>query len=51
MEVQLTPELEAKLNEMGTETRRATDELAQDALAGYFESERQGLVEPSQQPL
>ncbi len=37
MEVHLTPELEAKLNEMATRTGRATDELVQDAMAGYFE--------------
>ncbi len=37
MEVHLTPELEAKLNEMATKTGRATDELVQDAMAGYFE--------------
>ena len=37
MEVHLTPELEAKLNEMATKTGRATDELVQDAMAGYLE--------------
>jgi len=37
MEVHLTPELEAKLNEMATKTGRAADELVQDAMAGYFE--------------
>jgi predicted DNA-binding protein len=37
MEVHLTAELEAKLNEMAAKTGRATDELVQDAMAGYFE--------------
>jgi predicted DNA-binding protein len=37
MEVHLTPELEAKLNEMAMKTGRATDELVQDAMAGYLE--------------
>jgi predicted DNA-binding protein len=37
MEIHFTPELEAKLNEMATETGRATDELVQDAMAGYLE--------------
>ncbi len=37
MEVHLTPELEAKLNEMATKTGRATDELVQDAMAGYLQ--------------
>ena len=37
MEVHLTPELEAKLNDMATKTGRATDELIQDAMAGYLE--------------
>lgn len=37
MEVHLTPELEAKLNEMATKTGRATDDLVQDAMAGYLE--------------
>ena len=37
MEVHLTPELEAKLNEMAMKTGRATDELVQDAMASYLE--------------
>jgi predicted DNA-binding protein len=37
MEVHLTPELEAELDEMATKTGRATDELVQDAMACYFE--------------
>ncbi len=37
MEVHLTPDLEAKLNALATETGRPTDELVQDAMAGYFD--------------
>ncbi len=37
MEVRLTPDLEAKLNALATETGRATDELVQDVIAGYFD--------------
>ncbi len=37
MEVHLTPDLEAKLNALATETGRATDELVQDVMAGYFD--------------
>ena len=36
MEVNLTPELEAKLNEMAAETGRATNESVQDAIVGYL---------------
>ena len=36
MEVHLSPELEAKLNEMSTKTGRAAEELVQDAMAGYL---------------
>jgi predicted DNA-binding protein len=36
MEVHLSPELEAKLNEMSSKTGRATEELVQDAMAGYL---------------
>ena len=36
MEVHLTPELEAQLNEMAAKTGRATDELVRDAMAGYL---------------
>lgn len=37
MEVHLSPELEAKLNQVAKETGRAADDLVQDAMAGYFE--------------
>ena len=37
MEVHFTPDVEAKLNTLATETGRAADEFVQDALAGYFE--------------
>ena len=36
MEVNLSPELEAKLNEMSTKTGRAAEELVPDAMAGYL---------------
>jgi predicted DNA-binding protein len=37
MEVHFTPDVEAKLNALATETGRAADEFVQDAMAGYFE--------------
>jgi hypothetical protein len=37
MEVYFTPDVEAKLNALATETGRRVDEVVQDALAGYFE--------------
>jgi hypothetical protein len=38
MDVHLTnPELEAKLNRWVAETGRGSDELVEDAMAGYFE--------------
>jgi predicted DNA-binding protein len=37
MEVQFTPEVEKKLNELATQSGRGPAELLQDALAGYFE--------------
>jgi predicted DNA-binding protein len=37
MEVHFPPELEAKLNDLATETGRATDEVVRDAVAGYFD--------------
>jgi Arc/MetJ-type ribon-helix-helix transcriptional regulator len=37
MEVHLTPELEAKLNEAVKETGRAADDLVQDAMIGYLQ--------------
>jgi predicted DNA-binding protein len=36
MEVHLSPELEARLNEISSKTGRATEELVQDAMAGYL---------------
>ncbi|MGC2695230.1 MAG: CopG family transcriptional regulator [Candidatus Angelobacter sp.] len=35
MEVHLTPDLEAKLEKLATESGRSKDELLQDAVAGY----------------
>ena len=35
MEVRLTPDLEAKLEKLATESGRPKDELVQDAVAGY----------------
>lgn len=37
MEVNLTPELEAKLDKLAAETGRAKSELVQDVVAGYLE--------------
>lgn len=36
MDVHLTPDVEKQLNDLAAESGRATDELMQDALAGYF---------------
>jgi len=36
VQVYLTPEVEAELNGLATETGRATEELVQDAVAGYL---------------
>ena len=36
MEVRLTPDLEAKLNQLSAETGRAKEELVQDAMVGYL---------------
>jgi predicted DNA-binding protein len=36
MEVRLTPDLEAKLNQLPAETGRAKEEIVQDAMAGYL---------------
>lgn len=36
MEVHLTPDLEAKLNQLSAETGRAKEALVQDAMAGYL---------------
>lgn len=37
MEVQFTPDLEAKLDQLSGETGRGREELVRDALAGYFD--------------
>jgi predicted transcriptional regulator len=37
MEVHLAPDVEKKLNDLAAQSGRATDEVLQDALAGYFE--------------
>jgi len=37
MEVHFSPDLQAKLYELATESGRPTDELIEDALAGYFD--------------
>ena len=37
MEVHLTPDIEKKLIDLAGQSGRATDELLQDALAGYFD--------------
>jgi len=37
MEVQFSPELQAKLDRWTTDTGLPADELLQDALAGYFD--------------
>jgi predicted DNA-binding protein len=36
MELHLTPDLEAKLNQLSAETGRAKEELVQDAIGGYL---------------
>ena len=36
MEVHLAPDVEKELNDLATQSGRATDDLLQDALAGYF---------------
>ena len=37
MEVQLTPEVQAKLDQLSGETGRGREEFIRDALAGYFD--------------
>jgi len=37
MEVYFAPDVEKKLNDLAAQSGRATDELLQDALAGYFD--------------
>jgi hypothetical protein len=36
MEVHLKPETESRLNELSTQSGRPTDELVEDAMAGYL---------------
>jgi predicted DNA-binding protein len=36
MEVHLKPETESRLNELATQSGRPTDELVEDAMAGYL---------------
>ena len=36
MEVHFKPETESRLNELATQSGRATDELVEDALTGYL---------------
>ena len=40
MEVHFTPELERQLREMAAQSGKATDELVEDALRGYFDEVR-----------
>jgi predicted transcriptional regulator len=37
MDVQLTPDVEKKLNDLAAESGRGTNELVEDALAGYLD--------------
>ena len=37
MEVHFRPDLQAKLDELSTETGRPADELVEDVVAGYFD--------------
>ena len=37
MEVHLTPETEKKLKDLATQSGRGTDDLVEDAMAGYFD--------------
>jgi len=37
MEVKLAPDVEKKLNDLAAQSGRGTDELLQDALAGYLD--------------
>jgi len=37
MEVPFTPDVQARLDEMARETGRASSELIEDALIGYFD--------------
>jgi predicted DNA-binding protein len=37
MEVHLTPETEEKLKDLSAQSGRGTDDLVEDAMAGYFD--------------
>lgn len=37
MEVQFTPEIQARLDQLANETGRSKTEFVQDAMAGYFD--------------
>jgi predicted DNA-binding protein len=37
MEVRLTPETESRLNELASQSGRPTDDLVEDAMAGYLQ--------------
>jgi len=47
MEVHFSPDLQAKLDKLATETGRAKDELVQDAMASYLDELTQvrGMLE------
>jgi predicted DNA-binding protein len=38
MEVHFTPETEKKLKDLSTQSGRGTDDLVEDAMAGYFDA-------------
>jgi hypothetical protein len=38
MEIHFTPDVEKKLNDLAAQSGRGTDELLQDASAGYFDA-------------
>lgn len=46
MEVNFKPDLQAKLDELATETGRPSDELVEDVVAGYFDelARTQGML-------
>ena len=41
MEVHFTPETEKKLKDLAAQSGRGTDDLVEDAMAGYFDEVRQ----------
>ena len=47
MEVHFKPETESRLNELAVKSGRATDDLVEDALAGYLEevAEVRGMLD------